>query len=882
MLGFFGIFSGLGNKVKTIIAIILGIAIIAGSVTAIVLISLNVAKPLEKPNVTLTGNVASWDADELVGEWELHLNGEYSRVDKSTTSISLNDGDILSVRAIGGGGFLDSEWSDAVEYKISVPTYTVTWKNYDGTVIRTDSYVPAGTIPSYSGALLTKPADARYTYTFNAWTPVPSAISTDVTYTATFSSVPNNYNVEFYSDDGLTLLDTVTVTYGAAAEYTKATPQKTESISHTYSFEKWVVAPASADAADLSNVTENKKVYAAFVGTLKTYTVTVISSNAEYGAVSEDEIVGVPYGSSITVSDNALTVNGTSISATPTSSDAEYTYNFSGWTGNAESVTSDMTVTASFERVKNAYTVTWKNSDGTVLETDESVEYGSIPSYDGAVPLNPGRNAVLYDFVGWTQTVSAVSGNTDYVANYTRKDDLKLVTFYDEDGETVLAEVIVTTGADAEYKASVPVKNPSVDKTYAFDRWVTEKGGSTEASLIGVTEDKTVYASYAGSARTYTLIFKHQDGQEISTSAVNYGEASVALSFVPSLTGYTFAGWNISADGNGGSFDSVSDVDEALFSSASGNSVTLYAIFVSNKYRVSYLANKPALAGGEVILLPSSELWSYNADCTLASAPSLTGWTFGGWYKDSECTERAGSAGEVLTSPNYATYGEVPLYAKWTPKNYTVVYSANGGVGTTAPSSHIYDTSGKLTLNGFEREDHVFLGWNTDANASIPTLADGESVSTLSETDITLYAIWVKVKATLSASDTVTVMPNDERTETFDPDMDLQALALGGYTHIRITFEFKAKRTLQESENLSSIDMLVKGSVCLSAQMEFKYFYGDGWDAPFVYPEATVALYECNDGGAVTLEYSVLALSSLADDGWILGARSVTFEAVKL
>ena len=124
-------------------------------------------------------------------------------------------------------------------------------------------------------------------------------------------------------------------------------------------------------------------------------------------------------------------------------------------------------------------------------------------------------------------------------------------------------------------------------------------------------------------------------------------------------------------------------------------------------------------------------------------------------------------------------------------------------------------------------------------------------------------------------------MPNDERTETFDPDMDLQALALGGYTHIRITFEFKAKRTLQESENLSSIDMLVKGSVCLSAQMEFKYFYGDGWDAPLVYPEATVALYECNDGGAVTLEYSVSVLSSLADDGWMLGARSVIFEAVK-
>ena len=90
-----------------------------------------------------------------------------------------------------------------------------------------------------------------------------------------------------------------------------------------------------------------------------------------------------------------------------------------------------------------------------------------------------------------------------------------------------------------------------------------------------------------------------------------------------------------------------------------------------------------------------------------------------------------------------------------------------------------------------------------------------------------------------------------------------------------------AKRTSLESEPLSSIDMLLKGSVCPLAQMWLEYFYGDVCDAPLVYTKATIALDDCNDGGAITLEYSVLALSSLVDDGWILGARSVTFEAVK-
>ena len=66
--------------------------------------------------------------------------------------------------------------------------YTITLKNYNGSVLKVDTDVKEGTIPKYNGSTPTRPDDATYTYSWTGWTPTVVAAKSDATYTATFKA----------------------------------------------------------------------------------------------------------------------------------------------------------------------------------------------------------------------------------------------------------------------------------------------------------------------------------------------------------------------------------------------------------------------------------------------------------------------------------------------------------------------------------------------------------------------------------------------------------------------------------------------------------------------------------------------------------------------
>ena len=65
--------------------------------------------------------------------------------------------------------------------------YTVTWTNWDDSVLLVDRWAD-GTTPVYSGATPTRPATIQYTYEFSSWTPTPVAIHENTTFKADFTA----------------------------------------------------------------------------------------------------------------------------------------------------------------------------------------------------------------------------------------------------------------------------------------------------------------------------------------------------------------------------------------------------------------------------------------------------------------------------------------------------------------------------------------------------------------------------------------------------------------------------------------------------------------------------------------------------------------------
>lgn len=94
---------------------------------------------------------------------------------------------------------------------------------------------------------------------------------------------------------------------------------------------------------------------------------------------------------------------------------------------------SDNSALAGKTLVPPFFTVTWKNENGAVLETDEKVPYGSTPTFDSARPTKYSDNDYSYNFAGWTPEVTSVDRDVVYTAKYTAVP--WTIPYIDENGE---------------------------------------------------------------------------------------------------------------------------------------------------------------------------------------------------------------------------------------------------------------------------------------------------------------------------------------------------------------------------------------------------------------------------------------------------------------
>ncbi len=272
----------------------------------------------------------------------------------------------------------------------------VKWLDASGGVYAS-TQVTTGSSVTHPATPPAKAEDAGYTYTFKSWSPSSTTINGPTTFRPIYNKTAKKYTITWKNHDGTTLETDAGVLYGDTPEYNGTTPTKAGDAQHSYTFTGW--SPAiSAVAGDVTYTAQ-------FSEATNGYTVTWVNHD---GTTLETD-ANVLYG-------DTPEYNG----ATPTKAGgAQHSYTFTGWSPAISAVAGDVTYTAQFSETTNGYTVTWVNHDGTTLETDAGVVFGTMPTYDGKDPIRKADAQYTYVFAGWSPEVVSVTSDAAYTALFT-------------------------------------------------------------------------------------------------------------------------------------------------------------------------------------------------------------------------------------------------------------------------------------------------------------------------------------------------------------------------------------------------------------------------------------------------------------------------------
>ena len=513
--------------------------------------------------------------------------------------------------------------------------------------------------------------------------PVPT-VTTEVTPTATPTTAVVTYKVTFEVNGHGDGIVAQTVDSGDKASVPSAPSEE------GYTFAGWYTDPDCTEKYDFdSPVKSDITLYAKW--TAVTYTVSFDTD----GVGSAPSSQTVKHGGTVTKPSNP-SAEGYTFNGWYTNNDCTERYDFD------TKVTSDITIYAGWTHI--AYTVTFDTDDMCTDPAAQTVYHGdtatppSLPSVEG------------YTFAGWC-TDNDLTEPYDFDQPVTK--DITLYADWDINTYTVTFDAnghgTAPAAQTVDYGWMIDPPEIPTAVGYTFNGWYTDSDCTEEYNFdLSVTSDFTLYAGWT--LNTYTVTF-NANGQGTAPAAQTISHGSkVNKPADPSGTGYTFGGWYTdSACKNSYDFDSAVTSD-----------ITLYAKWTIFTYTVTFNANGHGSA-------PAAQPVNYGKKATKPADPSATGYTFGGWYTDSACTNSY-NFNSVVT-------GHLTLYAKWTP-TYTVTFNANGH-GTAPASQTVAQGSTATKPTDPTVANYTFDGWYTDAACQ-----NSYSFSTQITGNITLYAKW--------------------------------------------------------------------------------------------------------------------------------------------
>ena len=202
------------------------------------------------------------------------------------------------------------------------------------------------------------------------------------------------------------------------------------------------------------------------------------------------------------------------------------------------------------------------------------------------------------------------------------------------------------------------------------------------------------------------------------------------------VDGYTFIGWNTSADGKGTAYAPGTTW-------IANGTLTLYAQWTPGQAGLTYDGN--GATGGKTDPQPGKTDEKINVR---DNGFTRDGYMFVTWNTQAGCKGKAVNPGDEWTLQGSST-----LYACWAGTAQTLAYHGNGATGgNTAVQSG--KTGDELTTNanGFTRDGYTFVRWDTAKDGSGTAYGEGKngvSQYVMKPAGNDLYAIWKANPATI-------------------------------------------------------------------------------------------------------------------------------------
>ncbi len=394
--------------------------------------------------------------------------------------------------------------------------------------------------------------------------------------------------------------------------------------------------------------------------------------------------------------------------------------------------------------------------------------------------LNPSFSNPGYTFVDWNTEPdgSGVSYSDGQVYGFGAElylyaiwaGSYHTVTFVENDSSADNVSSTQTENSSSELTLFRDL-NPSFSNPgYTFTNWNTQSNGQgttyTDGQIYNFESQLTLYAVWnAQQTASYSASFSANGGSGSIADSSGISGTTIVLpsGSLLSDTGYTFSGWNTSADGEGSAYQAGESYDLTA-------DVTFYAQWTPDQYIVSFDAD-----GG--VVSPASATFVVGGPALTLPTPTQAGAIFSGWYTSMTGGALVGGAGG-----SYQPTTSVTLYAQWgeTP-SIIVSFSVNGGSGSVP--SIVQSGGSPVTLPGATsviRSGYSLASWNTAANGSGTSYVDGATVTFGAST--TLYAQWTADRANVLFG-VVGIFPRS--TTALSPGLKSQVIRLAKMIKVR-------------------------------------------------------------------------------------------------